>query len=52
MKLNIGKISHVLNYSPVSPQMGMVGENSGAKKPCSVPVAAFVIKFDNFGQGG
>ena len=26
-------------------------ENSGAKKPCSVPVAAFVINFDNFGQG-
>ena len=25
-------------------------ENSGAKKPCSVPVAAFVIKFDNSGQ--
>ena len=31
--------------------MGMVGKNSGAKKPCSVPVAAFVIKFYNFGQG-
>ena len=26
-------------------------ENSDAKKPYSVPVAVFVIKFDNFGQG-
>ena len=31
--------------------MGMVGENSGAKKHCSVPVAVSVINFDDFGQG-
>ena len=28
-----------------------VGKNSGAKRPCSVPVAAYVITFYDFGQG-